>query len=138
MTPIFLLQLYASTLAVFLAVDLIWLGLVARGFYQSHLGPLLAPAVNWPAALVFYLLYVLGILIFAILPGLAKDSLAVAVGWGALFGFFTYATYDLTNLATLRDWPLRVVVVDILWGVVLCAVVASAGFFIGRWLRGGG
>jgi uncharacterized membrane protein len=137
-TPIFLLQLYASTLAVFLAVDLIWLGLVARGFYQSHLGPLLAPAVNWPAALVFYLLYVLGILIFAILPGLAKDSLAVAVGWGALFGFFTYATYDLTNLATLRDWPLRVVVVDILWGVVLCAVVASAGFFIGRWLRGGG
>jgi uncharacterized membrane protein len=136
--PLFLLQLYALTLLVFLAVDLLWLGVLARGFYQTHLGPLLAPAVNWPAALLFYLLYVVGILVFAVLPGLAKDSLAVAAGWGALFGFFTYATYDLTNLATLKDWPLRVVVVDILWGVVLCTVVASAGFFLGRWLRGGG
>jgi uncharacterized membrane protein len=138
MDSLYLLKLYTLTLAVFLAVDLLWLGVLARGFYQTHLGPLLAPAVNWTAALVFYLLYVVGILVFAVLPGLAKDSLAVAAGWGALFGLFTYATYDLTNLATLRDWPLRVVVVDILWGVVLCTVVASAGFFIGRWLRGGG
>lgn len=108
MAPLFLLKLYALTLAVFLAVDLLWLGVLARSFYQTHLGPLLSPVVNWPAALVFYLLYVVGILVFAVLPGLAKDSLAVADGWGALFGFFTYATYDLTNLATLKDWPLRV------------------------------
>lgn len=137
MTPIFLLKLYALTLPVFLAVDLLWLGVVARGFYQTHLGAIVSPTVNWPAAVVFYLVYVVGILVFAVVPGLAKDSLAVAAGWGALFGLFTYATYELTNLATLRDWPLRIVVVDTLWGVVLCALVASAGFFIGRWLRSG-
>ena len=137
MTPIFLLKLYALTLPVFLTVDLLWLGVVARSFYQTHLGPIVSPTVNWPAAAVFYLVYVVGILVFAVVPGLAKDSLAVAAGWGALFGLFTYATYELTNLATLRDWPLRIVIVDTLWGVVLCALVASAGFFIGRWLRSG-
>lgn len=137
MTPIFLLKLYALTLPVFLAVDLLWLGVVARGFYQTHLGAIVSPTVNWPAAVVFYLVYVVGILVFAVVPGLAKDSLAVAAGWGALFGLFTYATYELTNLATLRDWPLRIVIVDTLWGVVLCALVASAGFVIGRWLRSG-
>jgi uncharacterized membrane protein len=134
----FYLKLYALTFPVFLAVDLLWLGVVARGFYQVHLGPFLSPTVNWPAAFVFYLLYVVGILVFAVLPGLAKGSLTVAAGWGALFGLFTYATYELTNLATLKDWPLRVVVVDTLWGVVLCTVVAGAGFLIGRWLRGAG
>jgi uncharacterized membrane protein len=107
---------------------------VARGFYQTQLRPFLRPTVNWPAAFVFYLLYVVGILIFAVLPGLAADSLAVAAGWGALFGFFTYATYELTNLATLKDWPLKVVLVDTAWGVALCTVVASAGFLMGAWL----
>lgn len=127
-------KLYALTLGVFLAVDLLWLGVVARGFYQTQLRPFLSPTVNWPAAFAFYLLYVVGILIFAVLPGLAADSLAVAAGWGALFGFFTYATYELTNLATLRDWPLKVVLVDTAWGMALCTTVASAGFLMGAWL----
>lgn len=128
------LTLYVLTLVVFLAVDLLWLGVVARGFYQTALRAFLSPTVNWPAAFIFYGIYVVGIMIFAVLPGLAMASLAWAAGWGALFGFFTYATYDLTNLATLRNWPLRVVVVDIAWGMVLCSVVASAGFLIGTWL----
>ena len=134
MDLVFHAKLYALTLGVFLAVDLLWLGVVARGFYQTQLRPFLSPTVNWPAAFVFYLLYVIGILIFAVLPGLAADSLAVAAGWGALFGFFTYATYELTNLATLKDWPLKVVLVDTVWGVTLCTAVASAGFLMGAWL----
>ena len=134
MDLVFYAKLYALTFAVFLAVDLLWLGVVARGFYQTQLRPFLRPTVNWPAAFVFYLLYVVGILIFAVRPGLAADSLAVAAGWGALFGFFTYATYELTNLATLKDWPLKVVLVDMAWGVALCTVVASAGFLLGVWL----
>ena len=134
MDLVFHAKLYALTLGVFLAVDLLWLGVVARGFYQTQLRPFLSPTVNWPAAFVFYLLYVVGIVIFAVLPGLAADSLALAAGWGALFGFFTYATYELTNLATLKDWPLKVVLVDTAWGVALCTTVASAGFLIGAWL----
>lgn len=126
--------LYLLTVPVFFAIDMIWLGVVAKGFYRSNLGHLLRPDVNWAAALVFYLLYIAGILIFATLPALEKGSLRQAVVWGGLFGLFTYATYDLTNLATLKDWPLNVVFVDIAWGIVLTATVAAASFFIGRWI----
>ncbi len=117
------IPVYLIALVVFLAIDMVWLGLVADGFYREYLGHLTGP-VYWPAAVVFYLVFVLGILVFAVAPGLRRGSAAVALGWGALFGFFTYATYDLTNYATLRDWPLVVVVADILWGVVLCGLVA--------------
>lgn len=86
-------------------------------------------------AIIFYLIFIAGILIFAVLPGLYKDSLRHAAIWGALFGFFTYATYDLTNLALLKDWPLKVVIVDIVWGVVLCSVVASLSFGVARWIH---
>ena len=79
-------------------------------------------------------MFIAGILIFAVLPGLAKESLRHAAVWGALFGFFTYATYDLTNLALLKDWPLNIVIVDILWGVVLCSAVASLSFVVAKWL----
>jgi uncharacterized membrane protein len=128
------LKLYLLTVPVFFVIDLIWLGVVAKRFYQKNLGFILSPSVNWGAAVIFYLIYIAGILAFAVRPALEKDSLFTAVLWGGLFGFFTYATYDLTNLATLKDWPLAVVVVDILWGVVLCVVVAMAGFAIGKWL----
>ncbi len=130
----FYLKLYALTVPVFLIIDLIWLGVVAKGFYQKNLKYILSPNVNWTAAIIFYLIYIAGILIFAVLPAVAKDSLRHAALWGALFGFFTYATYDLTNLALLKDWPLNIVVVDILWGVVLCTAVATIGFYIARWL----
>jgi uncharacterized membrane protein len=121
----FYLKLYALTVPVFFIIDLVWLGVVARGFYQKNLKFILSPNVNWTAAIIFYLMYIAGILIFAVVPGVAKDSLRHAALWGALFGFFTYATYDLTNLALLKDWPLNIVIVDILWGVVLCTIVAT-------------
>jgi uncharacterized membrane protein len=130
----FYLKLYALTVPVFFIIDLIWLGVVARGFYQKNLKYILSPNVNWTAAIIFYFMYIAGILIFAVVPGVAKDSLRHAALWGALFGFFTYATYDLTNLALLKDWPLNIVVVDILWGVVLCTVVSTLSFYIAKWL----
>jgi uncharacterized membrane protein len=130
----FYLKLYALTVPVFFIIDLIWLGVVAKGFYQKNLKYILSPNVNWTAAIIFYLMYIAGILIFAVLPGVAKDSVRHAMLWGALFGFFTYATYDLTNLALLKDWPLNIVVVDILWGMVLCTVVSTLSFYIAKWL----
>jgi uncharacterized membrane protein len=128
------IYLYFLTIPVFFGIDMIWLGFVAKGFYRNNLGQLLRPDVNWTAALVFYLLYIGGILIFATMPALEKNSLYQAVVLGGLFGFFAYATYDLTNLATLKGWPLNVVIVDIIWGIVLTASVAAASFLIGRWL----
>ncbi len=130
----FYLKLYALTVPVFFIIDLVWLGVVARGFYQKNLKFILSPNVNWTAAIIFYLMYIVGILIFAVVPGVAKDSLRHAALWGALFGFFTYATYDLTNLALLKDWPLNIVIVDILWGMVLCTIVATLSFYIAKWL----
>jgi len=127
-------KLYGLTVPVFFVIDIIWLGVVAKGFYQKNLKYILGPNVNWTAAIIFYLIYIAGILIFAVLPAVAKDSLRHAAVWGALFGFFTYATYDLTNLALLKDWPIVIVIVDILWGVVLCSAVATLSFFVAKWL----
>jgi uncharacterized membrane protein len=126
------LKLYAAMLPVFFAVDMLWLGVVADTFYRSRLGHLLAPEVNWPAALTFYLIYIAGILIFAVAPGLRAASLNKTLLLAAGFGFFTYETYELTNMATLPGWPISVVVVDSIWGVVLCTIVAAAGFTVGR------
>jgi uncharacterized membrane protein len=123
------LTLYAISVPVFFIIDMIWLGVVARGFYQSQLGHLLGP-VNWPAAIIFYLVFLVGLTFFAIYPATAKASVLTALGLGAAFGFFTYATYDLTNFATLKDWPLTVVVVDILWGTVLGGTVAAATVYL--------
>jgi uncharacterized membrane protein len=134
MNTSFYLKLYLLTVPVFFIIDLIWLGIVAKGFYQKNLKYILSPNVNWTAAIIFYLIYIAGILIFAVLPAVAKDSLRHAAVWGALFGFFTYATYDLTNLALLKDWPIIIVIVDILWGVVLCSAVATLSFFVAKWL----
>ncbi len=134
MNVIFYLKLYALTVPVFFAIDMVWLGYIAKGFYQQNLAGLLSPNVNWGAALLFYLLYIAGILIFAVVPALGKDSMGRAAILGGLFGFFTYATYDLTNLATLQNWPLKVVLVDIAWGAVLGTVVATCSFLIGRWI----
>jgi len=117
------LPVYLITLVIFFAIDMVWLGWLSGDFYQRHIGHLLGP-VNWLAALFFYLIFIAGILIFAVRPGLESGSPKRAAVWGALYGFFTYATYDLTNLATLKDWPLVVVLVDIAWGSFLCGSVA--------------
>jgi len=125
---------YVLTTLVFFAIDLVWLGVVAKGLYGRYLGSFLAPNVNWTAAIIFYLLFIVGIFIFAILPAVEKGSVNHAIIYGALFGFFTYATYDLTNLATLKDWPLPIVFIDIAWGSVLTALVSLAGYHITRWV----
>jgi uncharacterized membrane protein len=123
---------YVLTAAVFFVIDLLWLGVVARDLYARSLGPLLRDDVRWAAAAVFYLLYIVGIFIFAIVPAVGRESPGYAALMGALFGFFAYATYDLTNLATLEGWPLGLVFIDIPWGVVLTGTVSVAGYFILR------
>ncbi|MFO7755241.1 MAG: DUF2177 family protein, partial [Bacteroidales bacterium] len=122
------------TFIVFLAIDMVWLGLIARNLYRKYLGDFLSDKVNWTAAFIFYLLFVIGISIFAIYPAVNKDSVSSAILLGALFGFFTYATYDLTNLATLKGWPLPIVFIDILWGAMLSAIVSLSGFYIVKWI----
>jgi uncharacterized membrane protein len=127
-------KIYPLLLMFFLAVDLLWLGGVARNFYRKHLGRFFRDKINWPAALAFYGIYIAGILIFAVLPAAREGSPVQAGIYGMLYGFFTYATYDLTNLATLRDWPGVIVVVDVLWGTVLCGISALAGYIIAGWV----
>jgi uncharacterized membrane protein len=134
MNLMFYLKLYLLTVPVFFAIDLVWLGVLAKNFYQSNLGYILSPTVNWAAAVSFYLIFIGGILYFAVVPALSEGAIGRAVLNGALFGFFTYITYELTNMATLPNWPLKVVVVDTLWGVVLSASVATGSYLIGRWL----
>jgi uncharacterized membrane protein len=125
---------YLLTFAVFLMIDMLWLGVIAKTIYQKYLGNFLTDNVNWTAAIIFYFIYVAGISIFAIYPAVNKGSVYHAILMGALFGFFTYATYDLTNLATLKGWPLPIVIIDIIWGSVLSAVVSLSGFGIVKWL----
>lgn len=132
---IYYLKIYLISLAGFLAIDFVWLGFVARGFYRKHLGFLLADQPNWWAAVAFYLLFVAGMVVFVVTPSLQSGSLRKALLLGACFGLVTYATYDLTNHATVRDWPGIVTFVDLCWGAVLAAAVSSLGYLAGRWLE---
>jgi uncharacterized membrane protein len=128
-------KLYAIALPVFFAIDMLWLAVIARNFYKNQIGFLMKPEVNWPAAIIFYLLFLVGIVVFVIEPAVAKKDWLQALGKGALFGLITYATYDLTNLATLKDWPFTVVWVDMIWGTVLAASVSVTTYFIAvKWL----
>ena len=124
------LLIYLLTVPVFFLIDMLWLGVVAKDFYRRHLGYLMKPQVNWAAAISFYLLFIIGIVIFAVKPALEMQSPMRALVYGALFGFFTYATYDLTNLATIKDWPLVVTVVDLASGTALCGIVAMASYYV--------
>lgn len=134
MNWLFYLKLYLATLAAFLLIDLIWLGWAARNFYQEKLSTLLSPQTNWAAAILFYLIFIAGILIFVVIPTLKVGTPSKAILLGAVFGLVTYATYDLTNLATLKGWPLVITLVDLSWGTFLSAFVAWISFTIGRWL----
>jgi len=107
---------------VFAIIDLIWLGFVANNFYRNQLGPLMAENVNMGAAIAFYLLYVLGAMIFVVAPAFEAGSALRALAYGALFGFFCYMTYDLTNLAVFKGFPAIVAYVDIAWGATVTAV----------------
>ncbi len=125
------IQLFLVTLGAFFIIDMIWLGLVARKFYRDQLGFIMAPKVNWPAAIVFYLLYIIGLIFFVTSPAIIRGSALYAIFSGAFFGLICYATYDLTNLATLKDWPLKVTLVDLVWGSTLSALLALIGFYYG-------
>lgn len=121
---------YISAALVFFGLDFVWLSRVAIGFYRSQIGETLRDRPNMAAAGLFYLFYIAGIVYFAVLPGLQKDSLAVACLNGALLGLIAYGTYDMTNLATLKNWSLSVSIVDMLWGTVLTALSASAAYWM--------
>ena len=125
---------YLLTFIVFLVVDMLWLGFIAKGLYRKYLGDFLSGKFNWTAAFIFYFIFVIGVSIFAIYPAVGKDSVSSAILMGALFGFFTYATYDMTNLATLKGWPLPIVIIDIIWGTFLTAIVSLSGFYIIKWI----
>jgi uncharacterized membrane protein len=114
----------------FLAVDALWLGLVAPKFYKNQIGHLMAVKPNFTAAAIFYFIFIVGLVYFVLLPALTDESWVTALSNGALFGLVTYATYDLTNLATLRDWPITMVIVDLTWGIVLSTTVSLLSYFI--------
>lgn len=124
------LKLYCIALPIFFAVDMVWLGVAAKNFYTKQIGFLMKSDVNWAAAVLFYLLFIAGLVVFVVVPALEKGSWVRALLFGALFGLIAYATYDLTNLATLKDWPLLLTVVDLIWGTVLAASVSVATYVI--------
>jgi uncharacterized membrane protein len=125
-------KLYAIALPVFFAIDMLWLGVIAKNFYRSQLGGLMKADINWVAAILFYVLFIAGLIVFVIAPAVEKHSWATALMTGALFGLITYATYDLTNLATLKDWPLAVTIADLVWGAVLAAAVSTITYFVAQ------
>lgn len=118
---------------VFFAIDIIWLGLVAKNLYKKYLGFIMAPQVNWIAAVIFYIVFIIGLSFFVIEPALTKQSLSYALLAGLFFGFITYATYDLTNLATLKDWPITITIIDLVWGSFLGGAVSTITYLILRW-----
>ncbi len=133
--PKTLLTAYAATAVAFLAVDSVWLSLMASRLYQPLLGDMLAEDFDIVAAALFYVLYVGGIVFFAVKPALERGRAATAALNGALFGLCAYGTYDLTNQATLKDWPAVVTVADLCWGTFLTATAATIGFLVASRLR---
>jgi uncharacterized membrane protein len=132
--PIFYLTLYFCTLIAFFVINMAWLVLFARGFYQKHFGFLMRSSPNW-SAVVFNLLFVFGLLVFVIVPSLETGSTKKVLLLGALFGLITYATYDLTNLPTVKDWPWVVTVVALMRGGILATSVSYLGFPAGKWFQ---
>jgi uncharacterized membrane protein len=131
-----LLIAYATTLIAFCCCDFVWLGWIAKDYYQSQLGALLLAQPNWAAAVIFYALYAAGIVFFCISPALEAGSLAKAALFGAVLGALAYATYDLTNQATLAVWQTRLTIIDLIWGTTLTMVSATGGYFAARWAEG--
>lgn len=123
---------YITASFIFLSIDAIWLGVVAKNFMRDHLSHLLSEDVNFVVAAIFYLVYCVGIVFFAIKPALEQNNAMIAFCYGALFGFMCYATYEFTNLATLKQWPMQVLIVDIPWGTALTALAAVGGYYMAK------
>jgi uncharacterized membrane protein len=126
------LKLYLVAVPVFFALDMLWLVVIAKDIYQKYMGHLMKPMPNWPVAILFYLLFIVGVIIFAVHPAIKNNSWNYALFYGAMFGFFTYMTFDLTSLAVLKDYSWEITIIDIIWGTVLSASVSVSVFFIGR------
>jgi uncharacterized membrane protein len=126
------IAIYASFLIALIAIDLIWLLGVAKNVYRDQMGDLMATEPKLLAGLAFYLLYALGVCIFVIVPALSKQSWLHALQYGALFGFFCYMTYDLTNLAVVRNFPTQLAFIDMAWGSLVTAVCASFAYWVGN------
>jgi uncharacterized membrane protein len=129
------LKLYAAAATVFFALDIAWLGYVAKGIYAEQMGHLTRADVQWVPAVLFYLVYVAAIIVLCVKPALARDSVHHAIALGALFGLAAYAAFDLTGLALLKDFPLKGALVDLTWGTFVTAAVSGAAVIIGRWLQ---
>jgi uncharacterized membrane protein len=124
------LLIYGIATVVFFAIDMLWLRVIAKNLYRQKLGFILSDQVNWGAAFIFYFMYIAGILFFAVLPALRETNWQTALLNGALLGLMCYATYDLTNMATIKNWPLSIVVIDIVWGTVLTGSVSLLTYTI--------
>ena len=124
------ITLYLIALPVFLGIDMVWLIFVAKNFYAQQIGFLMKTEINWSAAIIFYLLFVVGLIVFVIAPALEKNSWSHALIYGALFGLVAYATYDLTNLATMKNWPVIITIVDLAWGMTVAASVSIVTYLI--------
>lgn len=124
------LKQFLITTFIFFSIDIFWLGVVAKKLYRHYIGHLMADSVFVSAAIVFYTVYIIGLLHFVIHPALSKGSLKYALLTGMFFGFITYATYDLTNLATLKEWPIKIVLIDMAWGTLLAGTVSSLSYMI--------
>ena len=127
---------YAGTLISLFAADAIWLGLVARTFYRDQLGALMLPSPNFAIAAIFYVFFAMAVVVLAVMPGLKSASLLTAIAYGAVLGLAAYGTYDITNLATLKGWPVTVSVVDMAWGTFVTGLSAGCGFLLTRYFAG--
>lgn len=132
MTLSLFLRAYAAALATCFALDLVWLGLVARTFYQQQLGTLMRPDVRWAPAILFYLIYVGAVVALVVVPAVERQSLSRAFLSGGILGLAAYAAYDLTSLAMIRDYPTKVALVDLAWGTTLTATVAVVSYLAVR------
>ena len=128
------LKLFLVSFITFLFLDAIWLGLIARGFYSKHLSLYLTDNVIWPSAFIFYIIFNIGLLIFVILPSIEKNSYSTLLIYSILYGLVTFATYDLTNHAPIKDWPLIVSIVDMSYGMFVALVSSSAAFYANKYL----
>lgn len=128
--------LFLTALPIAFVIDLLWIGVVANRFYRDQLGTLFTDAINWPAAIAFYIIYIAGLTYFVIAPAVESHSLAKVLIGGALFGLVAYATYDLTSLAVIKNWPVLMTFVDMLWGTIMTTGIATATYLVATTLLG--
>ncbi len=129
------IKTYLLAFVIFMGIDFIWLGLIARGFYREQIGFIMKENFNMMAATLFYLLFIVGLLFFVLNKAFAIESWKYALFVGMFYGFITYATYDITNLSTLKDWPLLISIVDIAWGSILCGLTSYLTYIISSYLN---